>query len=311
MPPAFTDLRAQVFALYEHQAWQEALALLEQSAPAFAEPAEAASIVFWQTCFLTLLGRADEALDALEAGLQQGFWWAEQRLRYDPDLQPLQGLPRLETIIATCRARCVEAERHVHPSRLVVEPVSQTPPFPLLLALHGYDGTAAGTLPAWSPLTAHGWLVAALQSSQMAGMAGYHWSDEEQVRQEVRQHLGELAATYALHLERLAIGGFSNGGRAALLLAFSGAVPARAVVSVGASLPDEALGAIDWQTRDGAGWPRVLWVVGEGDSYALPRITSQAELLTQHGLAATLEVVPGLGHEVPPDLASRVAAWLR
>lgn len=285
--------------------------MLDQSAPAFAEPAAAASIVFWQTCFLTLLGRTNEALETLEAGLQRGFWWAEQRLRHDPDLQPLQGLPRLEPIIAVCCARCAEAEHHVHPSRLVVEPVVPTPPFPLLLALHGYDGTAAGTLPAWSPLATHGWLVAALQSSQMAGMAGYHWSDAARTRQEMRQHCDELAATYPLNLGRLVIGGFSNGGRAALLLAFTRALPVSAVVSVGASLPDEALGAIDWQARDSAGWPRVLWVVGERDAPVLPRITSQAELFTRHGVAATVEVVPGLGHEVPPDLATRVAAWLR
>lgn len=309
--PAFPNLRAQVFALYEQQAWAEALVLLEQHAPAFAEPSEAASVVFWQACFRSLLGRTDEALDTLESGLGRGLWWAEQRLRFDPDLQPLQGLPRLDGIIATCRTRCAEAERHVRPERLVAEPVAQMAPFPLLLALHGYDGAAAGTLPAWSPLSAHGWLVAALQSSQMAGLAGYHWSDEARTRQEVRQHLDELAAAYPLNLERLAIGGFSNGGRAALLLAFTRALPVTAVVSVGASLPDEALAALDWEASGGAGWPRLLWLVGERDAYALPRITSQAEVFTGHGVAVTVEIVPGLGHEVPLDLARRVASWLQ
>lgn len=84
--------------------------MLARSAHAFTEPSEAASVAFWQTCFLTLLGRADEALDTLDAGLQRGLWWAKQRLRLAPDLQPLQGLPRLEAIIAVCRARCAAAE---------------------------------------------------------------------------------------------------------------------------------------------------------------------------------------------------------
>jgi predicted esterase len=83
------------------------------------------------------------------------------------------------------------------------------------------------------------------------------------------------------------------------------------VVSVGASLPDEALAAIDWEASGGAGWPRTLWLVGERDVYALPRITSQAELFTGHAVRVTVEIVPGLGHEVPPDLAMRFASWMQ
>ncbi|NCC34312.1 MAG: hypothetical protein EOM24_20215, partial [Chloroflexia bacterium] len=108
--PGFAALRDQIFAHYAQHAWQEALAVLEHATPALFTPAEAAAIVFWRTCFLALLGRSSTALDTLDAGLQQGFWWAEQRLRLDPDLQSLQGLPQLETVIATCRVRCAEAE---------------------------------------------------------------------------------------------------------------------------------------------------------------------------------------------------------
>lgn len=146
-------------------------------------------------------------------------------------------------------------------------------------------------MPAWAPVAAHGWLVAALQSGQLAGMAGYHWMDELQTQREVRQHRDELAATYPLDLRRLAIGGFSNGGRAALLLALTRAVPASRVVSVGASLRDETLAGIDWLALGSAGAPRVLWIVGDG-------------------VDVTVQVVPGLGHTVPPDLSTRVAAWL-
>lgn len=142
-------------------------------------------------------------------------------------------------------------------------------------------------------------------------MTGYHWMDEARTQREVRQHLDELATAYSLNPERLVSGGFSNGGRAALLLAFMGALTVSAVVSVGASLPDEALGAINWQTPDNADWPRVLWVVGAQDSYALPRITSQAEMFMRHGVDVSLQVVPGLGHAVPPGLPARVADWLQ
>jgi predicted esterase len=215
-------------------------------------------------------------------------------------------------IIATCQVRCAEAERHVQPTRLVAEPPAHTrPPYPLLLALHGYDGTAAASLPVWAPVATHGWLVAALQSGQLAGMAGYHWMDEVRTQQDVRQHLDELAATSARDLRRLAIGGFSNGGRAALLLALTGAVPASQVVSVGAALRDETLAEIDWHALGSAGTPRVLWIVGDQDMAVLPRITEQADLFSQNGVDVTVQVIPNLGHTVPPDLSARVAAWLQ
>lgn len=142
-------------------------------------------------------------------------------------------------------------------------------------------------------------------------MAGYHWMDEARTERDVRQHLDDLAATYPLEPERLAIGGFSNGGRAALLLALTGAVPASHVVSVGATLRDETLAAIDWQARGSAGAPRVLWIVGDQDTAVLPRITGQAEVFARNGVDVTVQMVPGLGHMVPPDLPARVAAWLR
>jgi len=139
-------------------------------------------------------------------------------------------------------------------------------------------------------------------------MAGQHWMDAVRTQREVRQHLTELVATSARDLRRL-IGGFSNGGRAALLLALTGVVPASQIVSVGATLRDETLAAIDWQALGSAGSPRVLWIVGNQDMAVLPHITGQADLFSQNGVDVTVQVIPHPGYTVPLDLSACVAAW--
>ncbi|MCS6883015.1 MAG: hypothetical protein RMK84_18075 [Oscillochloridaceae bacterium] len=304
-PLPITDLRAQVFALYKQGAWSEALALLAPIRPA--EPAEAATVIFWRACFLTLLGRREEALGALEEGLRQGLWWAEQRLRFDPDLQALQGDPALEAVLDECARRRAAAEVHCQPRRLVAAPATR--PAPLALVLHGYDGTAEETLPAWEPLAAQGWLVAAPQSLQLAGMAGGHWSDDARARADVALHLGELVAEGAADPARLLLGGFSNGARAALTLALTGAIPASYMVGVAGALRDETLATLDASALRAAA-PRVLWLVGERDQLVAERAGPQAAWLAARGVPVTVEMLPGIGHDLPPDLAARVAAWL-
>lgn len=309
--PSFAQLRSQVFTLYDQGAWQEALALLDQRPTMIDEPAQAATVVFWRACFLSLLGRAEEALHELKAGLDRGYWWAEHRLRNDSDLQNIQGRPALDAVIAECEHRRQAAEQQVTLARLVEGPPSGArQPYPPILALHGYDGNAAGTLPFWAPLAAQGWLVAALQSTQLSGMSGFHWSDEDRARRDVQQHLRDLSALYALNLERLVLGGFSNGGRAALTLALTGAIPAAQVISIGASLRDETLAAIDWLSVNPSDLPRVLFLAGERDKPVLPRIAQQAVIFERSGVDVTIQIVPDLGHDIPPDLAARLSSWL-
>jgi predicted esterase len=140
-------------------------------------------------------------------------------------------------------------------------------------------------------------------------MHTYHWMDLEQAARDIAQHLAELASAYPLHPARRALGGFSNGGRAALALGLSGVMPATDLISVGSPLPDETLDVLDWDAVRAAA-PRVLFVVGERDARPLERIQAQAAQLTAHGLSVDLHIIPDLGHRYPSDFAERLAAWL-
>lgn len=303
------QLRDTIFEFHHGGNWQEALTLIENQMPHFSTPAEIAKLTYWKACFLSLLGRTDEALSVLQTGLEHGLWWSEVRLRYDDDLAALQGVPAYESLIDECilRHQQAEATEH-HTSYLAAEPPTDAAkPFPCLLALHGYAGNAAITLPAWAPIAAHGWLVAALQSSQLADMDDFHWMNESQSAEDVQKNLRDLSAAYPLDFDRLAIGGYSNGARTALMLTLTGMIRAKWVISVGGSLRDETLARIDWQA---VGNPRILLIVGEHDDNPLTRMTQQAELFRSNGLDVTLQIVPNMGHNIPQDLAERVIRFL-
>ena len=300
--PDFSTLRQQIFEFYRLQQWTQAITLLEGHSPH--TPIEATYITFWKACFLCRAGRPDAALNALQNGVQRGLWWTEVRLRHDTDLQALQGNPAYEALIAECVQRHKTAEQtHTHTSRVVVQPDSP-PPYHAMLALHGYAGNAAGTLPDWSPLSTHGWLVAALQSSQVADMDGFHWVDTDRARDDVQHHLDELSNEFAL--DQVALGGVSNGGRAALALTLTGAIRAKWAISIGGSLHDDTV--IDWSQPFER--PRVLLIAGALDTVPLERMSQQADIFKAQGVDVTLQVVPGMGHSVPHDLVERILQWI-
>ena len=309
---SFVELRQQVFEYHRLNRWQDALSLLELNVPRFNIPAQSASISYWQACFLCLSGQPDEALHILEEGLKHGLWWPEGRLRYDDDLHSLQGNPDYEKLIAECVKRHKQSEAvGAKTSRLIVQPSVETPtPYSCLVVLHGYAGNAKTTLPDWSSLVKHGWFVAAVQSSQVADMDGFHWVDEDRASADVRQNIDELATTFQLNFDHFALGGYSNGGRAALTLALTNSIHARYVISVGGSLRNQTLNALDWDSIRKMGAPRILLIVGERDESPLTRMTEQAQLFEAKGLDVTLQIIPEMGHSVPSDLPERVIGWL-
>jgi predicted esterase len=311
--PDFLALRAEVFRHYGLQDWHRALSLLEREGVRFTMPSEAARIIYWRACFLCLLGHPDDALNAFQAGLDRGYWWDELLLRHDADLRSLQNNPAYETLIEECKRRNVQADVQSPKGgvRLVVEPpINARRPYPLLLALHGYGHNAAETLPHWASMAEQGWLVAALQSSQVAGMDGFHWVDEARSIEDVRGHLQALVQAYTIDQSRLVIGGFSNGGRTSLMLTLREMIRARLVISVGSGLHSETLAMIDWDHLRRHNPPHLKLIVGERDETVRADVVAQVGRFKSAGLSVDVEIVPGLGHAMPMDFSTRLAAML-
>jgi predicted esterase len=243
-------------------------------------------------------GRLDSAEQITADALAAGHLWRVSLLAA-PSLEPLWGRARFEAVASEARRR-VEA-RHLKPKVLVTTPGGSLGAAPMVLALHGANGTAAEELEQWRPATELGFIVAAGQSSQPTTASTFCWDPP---RERVAQDLRAIAAGLPPHA-RVVAAGFSQGAWVALNLALEGRVlVAGSVVMVapfagpGQDLP--------------AGWRRlkVAIVLGEQDVYREPA-ERLAEQLRQREHHVSLEVIPGLGHAYPPDFAARLPKLLR
>lgn len=233
------------------------------------------------------------AADALAAG---HLWRVSLLLA--PAFEPLRGRPRYEEIAAEARHR-VEA-LHLQPKVLVASPGRATAA-PLLLVLHGARGNAADELERWRPATELGFIVAAAQSSQPATADGFCWDPPYE---RVSQDLHAIVAMLPAHA-RVVVAGFSQGAWVGLHLALEGRlVVAGSVVMIAPfGGPDPNLPPA-WRRL------RVSIVIGENDQYREP-VEKLAEQLRGREHHVSLEVVAGLGHEYPTDLATRLPGLLR
>lgn len=286
--------------------------LIEQYLEYFEKEAAIAKLLYWKACFLCLQGEADQGLQTLQDGLGRGLWWSQRRLKFDEDLSPLQDNETYQELIIECIVRHKKAQRTNNNASYLFEMPSPSikPPIPIMLALHGHASNAAFTLPHWSNLKTSGWLVTAIQSSQLAGMDEFHWTDVQRARDDVNQCLTSISADHHGDTNQTAISGYSNGARVALELALKRSVRCNWVISIGGYLLEEQLRQINWQQLKKAISPKVLLVVGEYDRFALEKMRDQAAIMQSKGVNVMLQIVPGIAHTIPNDLADRIQRWM-
>jgi predicted esterase len=301
----FSDLETQLYQLYQSGEYAQALDLATRAASRF--PTEAWTVYNWRICMASLLGETALALQLLEEALAAGLWYAEAQLREDTDLQLLQGLPEFERLVEVCRERHAEAQAQAVPVLLTLQPEGRCQaslqPCPLLLALHGNNRTAEGSVGFWRSAVSNGWLLALPQSSQVRSPDGYAWNDRDWAVREIEEHYAALCEQYAVDPERVVVAGFSLGGELAIWLAMSGTIEARGFIAVGPGGPymrePDKWGPLIEESQ-GRGLRGYL-VVGEQDISCYEGIQALAALLKARDVPCELEVHPNLGHDFPPE----------
>ncbi|HZW02912.1 MAG TPA: hypothetical protein VFF68_03225, partial [Anaerolineaceae bacterium] len=208
----FQSLRIQVMDEYQAGRVQEALDLLNRHGEGFPERREL--FTNWRACFLSLLGRAEEAVATLQEGVDRGYWWPAAVLTDDPDLAALQARPDFQALVAACVERHQTALKNAKPERIVLEPLGVAPdqPRPLILAMHGRNGNLHDNEEHWATATRLGWQVVLIGSSQVVGSNGYGWDDRDLALKELRQHLDEVCQNYPIDRSRIVLAGFSQSG---------------------------------------------------------------------------------------------------
>jgi predicted esterase len=313
---SYQVLDARVMELYREQDYAGALELLTAEGPR--HPGHQTDVSYLRSCLAARTGDYGLAVEILEQTLERGTWFGETLLRRSPSWQPLQGRPDFERVAAACleRQRAEQAGRPpAHYSALI--PDGGTPPYRSIVALHGNGENPGKALAGWRSVTGEGWLLAAIESSQIVQSDGYVWDDTQVALREIREQYAALAADHELSADHLVIAGFSMGGHTALRVALSGTIPARGFILLGPGGPDP--GADDpssWlpliqEARARGAQLRGYLLAGQDDEETPVEAQRRlAGFLTGQGVPCGFEAVPGVAHAYPRDFRPIIARAL-
>ncbi len=300
---SFDDFATRADKLHEAGEYAQAYDFATNEASNF--PEELGRIFYWRACLAALLGRTETALQILQDWLAAGYWVVEQRMRDQPELQSFNGLPEYEAIVATCRERHKAAEAQSVPKLITLLPEQQAQSYPLLLALHGNEGNAQGSVSYWHPAVARGWILALPQSSQLSMPDAYIWNDRERATREIQEHYTALTHEYPINTDNVIIGGFSMGAGLSIRLTMNGTIPACGFIAVGPYIPDvDSLEPLIEASKERA--LRGIIIVGDQDKHCYATSLKVTEMLKAHDIPCKLEVYPDMGHDFPPDFEQKL-----
>lgn len=292
----FKKFRSQVFALYNQQAYADALALIDDKGGAFPDFED--DVLFWHACLAGRMGDRSGVVAALRRAVERGHWYHERMLR-DPDLDLIRDSEEMAELQSVFQERYRKAQAEARPERQVWDP--QGRPRGLLVALHGAGGSIRREGDYWRAAVELGWRVAVLQSSQVLGPGRYHWQDTEKAAEELRYHLAEIGgAAFTV------LAGFSMGAGVAIRSALTRSVSAQGFLAVAPSLRMEQLAPL---VNNGPPGLKGYIVVGTRDWFYGPA-TELAETLQRAGLACKVEEHEGLDHDYPEEFAASLRRGL-
>jgi hypothetical protein len=304
----YQQMNDQFFERYNDKDYAGALSILNEKGDQF--PEQAPYVYYNRACMYGVQNCVPEALGILQQAAAQGFWYREQQLRQDTDLAALQTVPEFEQLVERFNIQYQAIQTEAQAKCFVSKPANDGP-YPVVLAMHGNNSNAGLDEPSWKSVVENGWLLGALQSSQI-GMTrnAFIWDNEEISTKDVLQHFGELQQNYAVDQKRVVIGGFSMGGGMATLLGLT--QPAiKGFIGVGPYVDgklEKLEPQLDSARERGV---RAYLLIGDQDDGCYPGTLKLAEMLKAHGIPYQLKVYPGMAHVYPPDFAQVVLDALK
>lgn len=300
---SYQEMRTRLGELFNQNKFAEAAALLESVLDQFPDNVAANT---YNLAFIRLSqGDAEKAMAALEDGLRRGVFYGLWDFDFDA-WAPLKKHERFSAFAETNKLRAAEAQKKASLKIEVETPEGYDPAkkYPLFLALHGGGEAVADFKPLWvSPRLKKEFIVAYLQSPQVASMTGFHWQDEAQTKRDVETGYKQVLETYSVDESRVLIGGFSSGGFASIIVAFSGAPQVRGFVAL-CPVPPETLRDEDIAAAKSRGLRGTLLTTEQDGRVELQK--ALVDRLQKSGLAVEFYVTPNIGHWFPADFGERL-----
>ena len=296
------EVEEQYHRLSQAGRYAQALDLVTREAHLF--PAHSQRVVYyWRVSMACRLDNRALALQLLAEAIHAGHWY--HGLREDAALQLLRGLPEFEEIAQICEERRALAIANSTPVLKILSPDTGSPPYPLLIALHGNQSNVESFSIHWTAASSHGWYVGLPQSSQSYGKETFTWNDWEWAVDQIRKDYGILCAQYPIDLSQVVLAGFSMGGGLAAFLALSGAIRVRGLVLVAPFLEnvDELVPLMEQHPPKGL---RTFIVSNERDEYCAGIAQQLSRLLPQHGILSQSEIYSEAKHGFPSHFETKL-----
>ncbi len=294
----YQDMRKHLGELFAQKKYSEAASLLESVLDKF--PDNVRANTYNLAYAYVLQGQNDKAVEALEGGHRRGIFygiWDFANKFWDP----LKNSPRYEAFHKANQARVDEAQRKASMRIEVMTPANYDPAkkYPLFIALHGGGEATADFKPNWtSPRLRGEFITVYVQSSQVAGMDGFHWQDISITRKDLEAAYKKILQQYPVDPARIIIGGFSSGGFGSLVAAFGDFFPVRGFIILCPEVP-QTISDADIQAAKARGLVGTL-LTTEQDN----RVEAQRALMGRMenlGLRVQFHVTPNIGHWYPKD----------
>lgn len=215
----FIHLQKELFSLFEKENMEEALSLIHTIKTAFPERLD--KIYFWEACALSVQGKKEEAVAALQTGLGKGIWWNPYILKADPDLKNLQTHEGFKKAVEMCEEIFNKVKKRTAAELVIFG--NKDSEFGLF-SMHARGTNVKDFAPYW--LQENGedtYLFGFPQSSQVFGYNAYCWDDQNTTRKEIEHAYKEFQGIS--HTKSNIIAGASQGGQLAIELSLGKTLP--------------------------------------------------------------------------------------
>lgn len=297
----FNQLTEQLVQHFQNQRYAEALELIMTEGGNFPEDRMMAD--YWKMVSAARVENRKLVYEVARKSLADGLWYGEVLWRQSPSYAPLQGDPEFEKIVADSLEAQSRDKPSTEPIVIIKTPLNHSAKSPLLIALHGNQSTAKGTLPFWESAVLDGWVTVLPQSNQTVFKGAFAWDDLEKSKAYIVRQYDALVKNTAFDEKQVVIAGHSMGGLIAIQTALEGLIPIRGFVVNGPGVPyldepeelDKLL--ISTRQRGLCGY----FILGQQDDVInIPEVESLAEKMKAAGIPCQVEVIANSTHDHNP-----------
>ncbi len=286
--------------LYYEGNYKEAIRVLELAKKDF--PGQYDEIVWSLAVNYCLDGQAKQSMAAFEEALDRGVCIP------DPSFynywEPLEKYPEFKKLRERNTRLRQLAQTKSEPAFAVILPkgYDKGNRYPLFIALHGWGGNNDWFRMYWKSETLEqDFILAFMQSSQVVKTNGYSWDDIKKARSEIRSMYDTIISEYSIDKRQVYIGGFSQGGKTSLDIAFEQTLPIKGFILLcpGGGIPDALTNEAALKRAQQTNLRAVI-ITGSKDS-SLQEQHDIIAILKKSHIPYRFTINPNLYHFFPPD----------